>query len=127
MQGVNVGICFSLVSCESSIHRFCEGLDHCGEINDFDVFRAVRPIVSPTDNHVATIGGMPVIAEIPTLKFKFDPNSLPPARCNLALCLAIRVPGLESLDHITQFLRDDSKEKNYALFVNRLVSEAAEI
>ena len=70
---------------------------------------------------------MPVIAKIPTLKFKFDPNSLPPAGCNLALCLAIRVPSLKCLAHIAPFLRDDSKEENYALFVHRLVSEAAEI
>lgn len=68
-----------------------------------------------------------MIAEIPTLKFKFDPNSLPPAGGNLAFCFAIRVPRLESFNHITQFLRDDSEEKDYALFVNGLVSEAAEI
>jgi hypothetical protein len=83
--------------------------------------------VPPTHNHVAAIGGMPVIAEVPTFKFEFDSNSLPPAGRNLALCLAVRVPGLESLDHVTQFPRDDTKEKNYALFVYRLVSETAEI
>lgn len=110
-----------------SVFRFCEGLDNGREIHDLDMLRALGPVVTPTDNHVATIQGMPMITEVSAFKFKFDPNALPPAGRDLSLCLAVGKARLDSLDHVTELSRDYSKEKNNAVLVRRFVTEAAKV
>jgi hypothetical protein len=49
-----------------------EGLEEGGEFEDFEVGRAVGPVVAPADDDVAAGGGVAVVAEIAALKFKFE-------------------------------------------------------
>jgi hypothetical protein len=68
-----------------------------------------------------------MVAEVPTFELKFDPHPLPPTRCNLPLCLTVWIPGLNGLDHIAQFLGNDSKKENHPLLIHWLVPKAAKI
>ena len=47
-------------------------LNHRGQLDDLDVFRAIVPIVAPADDDVAAVDGVAMLVEIFALKFKFD-------------------------------------------------------
>jgi hypothetical protein len=68
-----------------------------------------------------------MISEIPTLKLKLYPNTLPSAGCELPLCLAVGEARLHSLDHVSEFSRNYSIEKNNAVLVRGFVPKATKI
>lgn len=98
-----------------------------GEFEDFDVWRAVGPVVAPADDDVAAGERMAVVAEIAALKFEFDVDALPAARSDLTLGFAIGEARLHGFDGVAEFPGDHAEKKNDALFVDGLVTEAAEI
>jgi hypothetical protein len=55
--------------------RFFESPDFLPQLHH--VQRTVLPIMLPAHNHVALVAPVPVLAEIPALKFKFNPHALP--------------------------------------------------
>src|SRR5579883_1031886 len=74
------------------------------------------------------IDASPAKRDSPTRKpVSTSSNALPSSWGDLAFGLAVWITRLEGLDHITQLLRDNSKQKNHALFVYRFMSEAAKI
>ena len=70
---------------------------------------------------------MAVVAEIATLKFKFEVHALPALRRDLAFRLAIRETGLNGFDHVAQMFRDHPKKEHDALFVDRFVAQGREV
>ncbi len=66
-----------------------------------------------------------VIQEGPALEL--DSHSLPFARSDLPLRLAIRVSGLYGFYQVIQFPCDDAEQKHHALFVDWLMAKAAKI
>ncbi len=70
---------------------------------------------------------MTVISEIPTLKLKLYPNTLPSTRCELSFCLAVGKARLNSLDHVSELSCNYSKEKNNAVLVRRFVPKTTKI
>ena len=102
-------------------------MDAGGELEDFEVVGAIFPVVTPTDDHIAAVEGMAVLAIIPALKLKFDVHALPAFGSDLALGLAIGESGLDGFDHVAQFLGDHAEEENDAVFVDWLVAQAAEV
>src|SRR5258707_424410 len=70
---------------------------------------------------------MTVVAEISALKFKFDVHALPTFRSNLALGLAVWKPRLNRLDHEAEFFGEHPKQQHYALLVDGLVPQPAEV
>jgi hypothetical protein len=91
------------------------------------VGRAIGPIVAPADDDVAAGGGVAVVAEIAAFKFKFEVDALPTLRSDLALGFTVREAGLHGFDGVAKFFGDHAEEQDDALFVDRLVTEAAEI
>jgi hypothetical protein len=89
--------------------------------------RAAGPVVAPADDDVATGGRVAVVAEIAALKFKFEVDALPALRSDLTLGFAVREAGLHGFDGVAEFFGDQAEEQYDALFVDRLVAEAAEI
>jgi hypothetical protein len=83
--------------------------------------RAVGPIVPPANDHVTAVHGVAMVTKIPALIFEFDSNSLPFARSDLTLGLAVRVTCLYRFDGVAQFLGNHSEQKYDALFVYRLM------
>ena len=83
--------------------------------------------MAPADDDVAAIGRMAVVAEIAALKFKFEVHALPALGSDLALGFAVGKAGLHGFDDIAEFLGDHAEEKDDALFVDRLVAEAAKV
>lgn len=98
-----------------------------GEFEDFEVRRAVGPVVAPADDDIAAGERMAVVAEIAALKFKFEVDALPAARSDLTLGFAIGKAGLHGFDSVAEFPGDHSEEKDDALFVDGFVTKAAEI
>ena len=86
-----------------------QGFDEGGEFEDFDLGRAVGPIVAPADDDVATVESVPVIAEIAALKFKLDVHALPSLRGDLPLGLAVRESGLNGFDDVAQLFGNQSE------------------
>jgi hypothetical protein len=70
---------------------------------------AFSPVVPPTYNNVATVGGMSVVSKIPALKLELYLDSLPFPRGNLTFGLTIRVAGLNGLDVVAEFSRNNSE------------------
>jgi len=91
------------------------------------VGRAVGPVVMPADDDVAAGGGVAVVAEVAALKFKFEVDALPALRSDLALGFAVREAGLDGFDGVAEFPGDHAEEQHDALFVDRLMAEAAKI
>jgi len=84
--------------------------------------------MTPANNHIAPIRGMPVISEIPTIKLKLlYPNTVPSTGCELSLCLAVGKARLNSLDHVSELSRNYSKEENNAVLVRRFVPKSTKI
>jgi len=84
--------------------------------------------VSQTRSTGIQIDASPAKRDSPTRKpVSTSSNALPSSWGDLAFGLAVWITRLEGLDHITQLLRDNSKQKNHALFVYRFMSEAAKI
>ena len=104
-----------------------EGFEEGGEFEDFEVGRAVGPVVAPADDDVAAGGGVTVVAEIAALKFEFEVDALPAFRGDLALGFAVGEAGLDGFDGVAEFFGDHAKEKDDALFVDGLVAEATEV
>jgi len=91
------------------------------------VGRAVGPVVAPADDDVAAGEGVAVVAEIAAFKFKFEVDALPALRSDLALGFAVREGRLHCFDGVAEFFGDHAEEQHNALFVDRLVTEAAKI
>jgi len=70
---------------------------------------------------------MPVVAEIPALKFKFDMHALPSFRSDLPHGFAVGKSRLNRLDHVAELFGEHPKEKYDALLVDRLVAQPAEL
>ena len=68
-----------------------------------------------------------MIAEVATLKLKFNPHPLPFSGFDLTLCLAIRKARLHSLDQISKLASYHAEEEYYPVLVHGLVSETTEI
>ena len=102
-------------------------MEEGGEFEDFDVGRAVGPVVAPADDDVAAGEGVSVVAEIAALKFEFDVDALPALRRDLALGFAVGEAGLDGLDDVAEFSGDHAEQKHHALFIDRLVAEATEV
>ena len=102
-------------------------MEEGGEFEDFDVGRAVGPVVAPADDDVTAGEGVAVVAEIAALEFKFDVDALPALRSDLALGFAVGEAGLDGFDDVAEFSGDHAEEKDDALFVERVVAEAAEV
>ena len=68
-----------------------------------------------------------MIAKVPAFEFELDSDPLPSSGSDLAFGLAVWITRLERLDHITELLRDNSTEKNHALFVYGFMPEAAKV
>ena len=102
-------------------------MEEGGEFEDFEVGRAVGPVVAPADDDVAAGEGVPVVAEIAALEFKFDVDALPALRRDLALGFAVGEAGLDGLDDVAEFSGDHAEQKHHAVFVDRLVAEATEV
>jgi hypothetical protein len=83
--------------------------------------------VAPADDDVAAGEGVAVIAEIAALKFKFEVDALPTLRSDLALGFAVWEGRLHGFDGVAEFFGDHAEEQHNALFVDWLVTEAAEI
>ena len=98
-----------------------------GEFEDFEVGRVVGPVVAPADDDVAAGEGMAVVAEIAAFELEFEVDALPAARSDLALGFAIGEAGLYGFDSVAEFPGDHAEEKDDTLFVDRLVTKAAEI
>jgi hypothetical protein len=88
---------------------------------------AVGPVVAPANDDVATVKRVAVVAEIAALEFKFEVDALPTLRSDLALGFAVREAGLHGFDGVAEFFGDHAEEQHNALFVDRLVTEAAKI
>ena len=104
-----------------------EGFDEGGELEDLDLGGTLGPIVAPADDYVATGGRMAVVAEIAALKFKFDVHALPSLGGDLALGFAVREAGLNGFDDVAEFLGNEAKEKDDALFVDGFMAQATEV
>ena len=104
-----------------------ERFDAGGELEDLDVVGAIVPVVTPADDDVAAVEGMAVLAVIAALELEFDVNALPAFGSDLALGLAIGESALNGFDHVAQFLGHHAEEKDDAVFVDGLVTEAAEV
>lgn len=102
-------------------------MDYGGEFEDFDLGRAVGPVVAPADDYVATGIRVAVVAEIAALELKFDVNALPPLRADLALGFAVGESGLNGFDDVAKLFGDEAEEEDDAEFVDRLVAQAAEV
>ena len=83
--------------------------------------------MAPADDDVAAGEGVAVVAEVAAFKFKFDADTLPALRSDLALGFAVREAGLHGFDGVAEFPGDYAEEQHDALFVDRLVAEATEI
>ncbi len=70
---------------------------------------------------------MAVVAEIATLKLKFDVHALPAPGRDLTFRLAIGETGLNRFDHVAQIFRDHPKKEHDALFVDRFVAQGREV
>ena len=110
-----------------SFFRCGQRLNYCSEFDDFQVWRALNPVVTPAYNKIAPIRRMAVVPEVSALELEFDSHPLPLARIDLPLRLAIRETCLNGLNVIPQFASDYSKQEYDALFVDRFVAEAAEV
>jgi hypothetical protein len=77
------------------VFRFCEGFDDRRELDNFEVLGALGPVVTPANDYVTSIWRMAVVAEVPTFELKFNSDALPPSRCDLSLCFAVREPSLD--------------------------------
>ena len=97
------------------------------EFEDFEVLRAVGPVVAPADDDVAAGEGVAVVAEIAAFKFKFQVYALPASGSDLALGFAIGEGRLHGFDGVAQFFGDHAEEKDDALFVDGLMAQAAEV
>ena len=104
-----------------------EGFEEGGELEDFDLGGALGPVVAPADDDVAAGERVAVVAEIAALEFKFDVDALPALRGDLALGFAVGEAGLNGFDDVAEFLGDEAKEKNDALFVDGFMAQAAEV
>ena len=104
-----------------------QGLDEAGKLEDLDVGGTVGPVVVPADDYVAAGYGMAVVAEIATLKFKFEVHALPALRPDLAFRLAIGETGLNGFDHVAQIFGEHPKKEHDALFVDRFVAQGREV
>ena len=104
-----------------------EGFDYGGEFEDFDLRRAVGPVVAPANDYVTTGVRVAVVAEIAALKFKFDEHALPSFGSDLAHGFAIGEAGLDGLDHVAEFVGEHAEEEDDTLLVHRLMAEAVEI
>jgi hypothetical protein len=91
------------------------------------VVGAVVPVVAPADDDVAAGEGVAVVAEIAALKFEFEVDALPTLRSDLALGFTVWEAGLHGFDGVAEFFGDQAEEQHDALFVDRLVTEAAKI
>src|SRR5208283_423451 len=65
--------------------------------------------------------------KISTFVLELDSDSLPLARANLPLGLAVGVTSLYGLDEIAQFSRDHPEKKHDALLVDGFVPQTAKI
>src|SRR5271154_1454626 len=70
---------------------------------------------------------MPVIPEIPALKFKLNAHPLPPPRADLPLSFAVGIPSLHRFDQVAELLGYHSKQEYHALLVDRLVPHPAKV
>src|SRR5262249_44879455 len=104
-----------------------EGVEEGGEFEDFDVGGRVGPVVAPADDYVAAGEGVAVVAEVAAFEFEFDVDALPAMGSDLALGFAIGEGGLDGFDDVAEFPSDHAKEKDDALFVDRLVTKATKI
>ena len=96
-------------------------LNYGGELEDFEVGGAVFPVVAPTDNYIAPACRMAVVAEIAALKFKFDGDPLPAAGSDQAHGFAIGEARLHIFDQVAELFRQNTKQEDHALFVERFV------
>ena len=76
-SGVRLAITNAAAPKRSSPCTATQGIDEGGKLEDFDVGGAGGPVVMPADDYVAAGQRMAVVAEIATLKFKFDVYALP--------------------------------------------------
>lgn len=68
-----------------------------------------------------------MVSEVTTLELKLDAHALPFSRIDLALGLAVGIPGLDCLDVISEFASHHSEEEDDALLVDRLVTKTPEV
>ena len=99
-------------------------MDHSAELNDFQVWWALRPVVAPAHDDIAPVRRVAMVSEVSALELELDSHPLPFASVHLALCLAVREPGLNGFDVIPQFTSDHSEEEHDALLVDRLVKRS---
>jgi hypothetical protein len=70
---------------------------------------------------------MPVLSKVAAFELEFNPNTLPLARVDLTLGLAVRIPRLHRLDVISEFASYHPEEEDNTLLVDRLMAKAAEV
>src|SRR5271157_5934178 len=107
--------------------RVGQRFNHAGQLYHFNLFWALGPIVPPTDNCIATIRRVAVVAEIPALKFKFDTHALPPVGSDLPHSLTVRESFLNGFDEVAQFFGQHPKQEQDTLFVGGFVAQPAEV
>jgi hypothetical protein len=65
------------------------------------------------------------MTETSTFELKLNPYSLPSPTFNLSFRLTVWVSCLDSFNHISQFSRDHTEQKDYSLFVHRFMTPVA--
>jgi hypothetical protein len=108
---------------ETARQLFAERVDSRSELDDLD--RALRPVVLPTDEHIAILVSVAVIEEVAALVLKLDANALPHVAglVHAPFRLAVGEANADALHHIAQVEGDDAKQKDDALLVDRGVLE----
>src|SRR5208283_4566931 len=101
--------------------------NHAGQLYHLNVPWALRPIVPPTHNCIATTCKVAVVAEIPALKFKFDAHALPPAGSDLPHSLTVRESLLDGFDDVAKFIGQHPEQEQDALFVDGFMAQPAEV
>lgn len=81
------------------------GFNHLDQFDEFDVLRAVGPVVAPANDDVTTIRGMAMLSEVAALKIRFDVHSLRAPRSDLPQRRAIRKSLLNVLHSVAQLFR----------------------
>src|SRR5207245_3808991 len=88
---------------------------------------AIRPIVFPTDDHVAVLEVMSVFTECSRAEFEFDAHTLPNSRPDLSLRLAVWKARPDRLHDIAKLATNHAKEKNHGQFGYRGMLGTSEI
>src|SRR6266700_649476 len=91
---------------------------HCSpQFHHLQALRAVWPVVTPADDHVAAFGMVAMFFEIPAFEFELDPYPLPFAGDDFPLGLAVGKGRLEALHAESQIGRQYAEEEDHAGFV----------